>query len=654
MIHVTLPSGVTAQFSNPVRVADVADKLFASSSRYPVAAQVNGTIQGLQAPLPKDDRPLDVIFLFSDTIPALSILRHSTAHLMARAVSRLFPEVQLAFGPATENGFYYDFAMEHVLTEADFPRIEAEMHRLAAQGDDFECLEIPHAQAAALLEEMRQPLKLEHLNTNLKDYRTVFFYRQGEFLDLSRGPHVKNVQLIENFKILSVAETHWKGDPQRQPLQRLYGTAFFEEEALQRHLKMLEAAKKRDHRLLGRQLELFAIDQRVGSGLVLWLPKGAVIRHQLECFLYNKLTENGFQRVYSPEIGRVGLYRITGKNPHSAESPYPLFEVERNDCYVLRPTCGPHHVTIYQNHPRSYRELPLRFFEFGNVCRYEPSGELSGLKCVRAFTRNDTHVFCAQEQAAAEFSRCLKLLESNLQTFGFKNLRIQTCFRSENGVKYSGTPAMWQTAEAMILDECRKMNYTPFPGGTVHPEGPGIDFVAEDSLGRDWHFGTIHIDYNLPGEESFDLSYVGADNQLHRPVMLHCTPLDSFERFIGVLIEHFAGAFPLWMAPEQVLILDVSPKYESFAREIETQLRQRGIRAAGDYRSEKIGAKIRRAQLQLVPYMLILGEREAASGTVAIRDRIAGNLGNFSVEEAAELFLKEIRETTLKYEPGTV
>lgn len=653
MIHVLLPSGVSTQFPHPVRLSDVADRFFVRTQRYPAAALLDGTVAGLQSFLP-DTESVKLSFLFSDSIPALEILRHSTAHLMARAVCRLFPNVQLAFGPAVDNGFYYDFALEHTLTEEDFPRIEAEMRRLIAQGDEFECLEVSHEQAAALLEEMKQPLKLQHLNTNLKDKKSVFFYRQGAFLDLSRGPHVLNVKILGNFKLLSVAETHWKGDPQSPVLQRLYGTAFFEREQLERHLEMLEMAKKRDHRLLGRQLELFSIDQRVGSGLVLWQPKGAVLRHQLESFLFDKLTQNQFQQVYSPEIGRVGLYRITGKNPLSAESPYPIFEAERNDRYVLRPTCGPQHVTIYQNHPRSYRELPLRFFEFGNVCKYEPSGELFGLKCVRAFTRNDAHVFCAQEDAATEFRRCLMLLENNLKAFGFRNLRIQTCFRSKNDVRYFGLPEQWQRAEQMILDECRKLGYSPFPGGVVHPEGPGIDFVAEDSLERDWHFGTIHIDYNLPSEESFDLSYVGSDNLLHRPIMLHCTPLDSFERFIGVLIEHFAGAFPLWMAPDQVIVINVSPKYEAFAREIEIQLKQYGIRTTGDYRSEKVGAKIRRAQLQLVPYMLILGEREMTNGTVAVRDRIAGNLGNFTVAEAAALFLKEIQEKTLKYAPGTV
>lgn len=651
MHHVILPNDAHSPLLFPARALDVAKSVCTRAASFPVAVRLNGKVVGLQTILPPTGK-LDLEFLFSDSAASLAILRHSTAHLMARAVMRLFPDVQLAFGPSVENGFYYDFGLERPITENDFPAIEAEMRKLIAQGGTFECLERPREEAARLLEAMGQPMKLEHLETNLKDYPTVFFYRQGEFLDLSRGPHVLNAEMLANFKILSVTETHWK-DTER-PLQRIYGTAFFNAEDLKRHLTQLEEAKKRDHRLLGKQLELFAIDPRVGSGLVLWLPKGAVLRHQLETFLFEELTQRGFQKVYTPEIGRIGLYRITGKNPHDSESSYPIIEVDKNDCYVLRPTCGPQHVTLYQNHPRSYRELPLRFFEFGNVCRYEPSGELSGLKRVRAFTRNDTHIFCAAEQTAEEFRRCLELLKNDLLTFGFRNLRIQTCFRSENGVKYSGSAEQWEWGERMIQKECAKLGVPTFPDGEVHPEGPGINFAAEDSLGRDWYFGIIHIDFCLPGAESFDLSYVGTDNHLHRPMLIHCTPLDSFERFLGVLIEHFAGAFPLWLAPEQVRILIVSPKYESYALKVEERLRQAGLRVSGDYRSEKIGAKIRRAQIQLIPYMLIIGEREAENQTVAIRDRISGSMGNFSVEAALELFEKEIQEKKLKYEPGTV
>jgi len=639
-------------FIHSLRLLDLARYTTRAGENFPVAATLDGQVVGLQTHVPATGN-YHVDFLYSKDPNSLAILRHSTAHLLARAIMRLFPGTRLGFGPSVESGFYCDFATEKPLTAADLPKIEAEMRRLIAQGGSFECLEVSHAQAERILEAMDQPLKLEHLNTNLKENPTVFFYRQGEFLDLSRGPHVVHAGMLSNFRLLSVTESHWKGDPNR-PLQRIYGTAWFKPEELERALYLMEEAKKRDHRILGRQLELYAFDPRVGAGLVLWLPKGAVLREQLETFLAAEQTRRGFQRVYTPGIGRVGLYRMQGNNPLDSESLYPVFEVGRNDSYVLRPTCGPHHVTIYQNHPRSYRELPLRFFEFGNVCGYEPSGELSGLKRVRAFTRNDAHVFCPEEQAEEEFERCLELLRGNLRTFGFKKLRVQTLFRSGNGVKYSGSREQWAWGEAMISRLCEKLGIETFPGGEVHPEGPGIDFVAEDSLGRDWHFGIIHIDFRLPAEESFGLSYVGADNRPHEPVVLHCTPLDSFERFIGVLIEHFAGAFPLWLAPEQVRILPVSPKFEAYAREVEEQLRARGLRVQADCRSEKIGAKIRRAQIQLVPYMVILGEREAAQKTLAIRDRVAGNLGNYTLEESAEMLLKEVREKKLKYEPGTV
>lgn len=635
-----------------LRLLDVAPYVPHPEGQFPVAATIKGQAVGLQTYCPENGL-FGVQYLYSKDPDSLAILRHSTAHLLARALMRLYPGVQLGFGPSIDTGFYCDFALETQLTPADLPKIETEMRRIIAQGGSFECIEVSHSQAERILEAMDQPLKLEHLNTNLRDLPTVFFYRQGEFLDLSRGPHVVSAGMLSNFRLLSITGSYWKDDPNR-PLQRIYGTAWFKPEELNRALYLMEKAKERDHRILGRQLELYAFDPRVGAGLVLWLPKGAVLREQLETFLAAELTQRGFQRVYTPEIGRVSLYRMQGNNPLDAESLYPVFEAGKNDSFVLRPTCGPHHVTIYQNHPRSYRELPLRFFEFGNVCSFEPSGELSGLKRVRAFTRNDSHVFCPKEQAAEEFERCLDLLRGNLRTFGFKNLRVQTLFRSENGVKYSGSLEQWQWGEEMILSLCRKLGIETFPGGEVHPEGPGIDFVAEDSLGRDWHFGIIHIDFKLPADESFGLSYVGTDNRPHEPVVLHCTPLDSFERFIGVLIEHFAGAFPLWLAPEQVRILPVSPKFEEYAQEIEAQLRAQGFRVQTDCRSEKIGAKIRRAQIQLVPYMVIIGEREASQKTLAIRDRISGNLGNFTLEKSVEMFLKEIREKTLKYEPGTV
>jgi len=636
-----------------IRVIDAARAAHAGRKTMPIAARLKGSIVGLQTILPST-KDFELEFIYPNSEEALAILRHSAAHLLARSLLRLFPGTRLGFGPSVKDGFYCDFKTSREITESDLPMIESEMRSLVAggEGGSFECLEVSFERAVRILEETGQPFKLEHLRTHLRENEKIFFYRQGEFLDMSRGPHVMSAELLQHFRLMSVTETHWRGDPSRESLQRIYGTAFFSEEKLNEHLKRLEEAKKRDHRHLGRQLELYAVDPRVGTGVVLWLPKGAVIRRELENFLFEEQTRNGFQRVYSPEIGRVGLFRMSGKNPYSERS-YPLFGADRSDSYALRPTCGSQHVVIYQNHPRSYRELPLRFFEFGNVCRYE-SGEYSGLKRLRAFTRNDAHVFCSEEQAADEFRHCVEMLQKHLLTFGFSNLRIQTCFRSENGISYSGTREMWERWEKVILEECSKLGLVTYPGGEVHPEGPGIDCTVEDSLGREWHFGTVHIDFKVPGEEAFDLSYVGTDNVLHRPMMIHCTPLDSFERFIGVLIEHFAGAFPLWMAPEQVRILIVSPKYEKYAREVEDKFRKQGIRVTGDYRSEKIGAKIRRAQVQLVPYMLIIGERELEGRTVAVRDRVSGSQGNLVVEEAIRSFLREIRDRKLKHDPGTV
>ena len=649
MLTIILPDGKTLEFQKRVRPLDVAAEIGAGLAKATIAAKVNGELTGADTFLPENgDVKLEIVTKKSPE--ALEIMRHSAAHLMARAVMRLFPDVQLAFGPTVENGFYYDFALEHPLSEADFSKIEAEMEKLVKADEEYERLELPRDEALKILADMGQKLKVEHLEEGLADEKTVSFYRQGEFLDLCRGPHVPSAKFIGAFKLMSVAGAYWKADANNQQLQRLYGTAFFDKKELDAYLVQLEEAKKRDHRVLGKQLELFAIDQRVGSGLILWLPKGAIVRRQLENFLYDELVRRGYQTVYSPVVGRVGLYMTSGHYPYYADSQFPPIEVDKDDLYLLRPMHCPHHVTMYMQRPRSYRELPLRLAEFGNVYRFEQSGELSGLTRVRGFTQDDAHIFCTEKQVKDEFRNCLEMTQHVLGILGFSDYRVRLSFRDPDSDKYVGDSATWDKAEAALEAVCRELelpNLTIAKGEAAF-YGPKADFVVSDCIGREWQLGTVQLDYNLPSENRFDLSYIGPDNFPHRPVMIHRAPFGSFERFIGILIEHFAGAFPLWLAPEQVRVLVVSQKYEEYARTVEQALRDAGLRVSGDYRSEKIGAKIREAQLQLIPYMFVIGQREEEERNVSVRDRISGDLGSMTLDTAVEKLQAEIREKTIR------
>lgn len=649
MLKVILPDGKTLEFEKRVRPIDVAATIGAGLAKATIAAKVDGHLTGADTLLPEAGE-VNLEIVTKKSPEALDIMRHSAAHLMARAVMRLFPDVQLAFGPTVENGFYYDFAMEHPLSEADFSKIEAEMAKLIKADEAFERLELPRDEALKILKDTGQTLKVEHLEEGLADQQTVSFYRQGEFLDLCRGPHVPSAKAIGAFKLMSVAGAYWKADANNRQLQRLYGTAFFDKKDLDAYLTQLEEAKKRDHRVLGKQLELFAIDQRVGPGLILWLPKGATVRRQLETFLHEELMRRGYQMVYSPVVGRVGLYMTSGHYPYYADSQFPPIEVDKGDPYLLRPMNCPHHVTMYLQRPRSYRELPLRLAEFGNVYRFEQSGELSGLTRVRGFTQDDAHIFCTEDQVKDEFRNCLEMTQHVLSLLGFSDYRVRLSFRDPDSDKYVGDAATWDKAEAALESVCRELglpNLTIAKGEAAF-YGPKADFVVSDCIGREWQLGTVQLDYNLPSENRFDLTYIGPDNQPHRPVMIHRAPFGSFERFIGILIEHFAGAFPLWLAPEQVRVLVVSQKYEDYGRSVEQALRDAGLRVTGDYRSEKIGAKIREAQLQLIPYMLIIGQREEEEQNVSVRDRISGDLGSMTLAAAIEKLQSEIKEKTIR------
>lgn len=648
MLKVNLPDGSEKQFESQATPADVAADIGPGLVKAAVAAEVDGQVVGLDYRLPEEGAVALRILTKKDA-EALGVLRHSCAHIMARAVMRLFDGVQLAFGPTIDGGFYYDFDLEHSLTEDDFASIEKEMAKIVKLDEPFERLEEPRDDALKICRDLEQQYKIEHIEDGLSEDPTLSFYRQGEFLDLCRGPHVVKPSAIGAFKLLSVAGAYWKGDANRNQLQRIYGTAFFNKKDLEEHLARIEEAKRRDHRVLGKQLELFTINPLVGSGMVLWLPKGAIIRANLEKFVQEELTRRGYQPVYTPNVGRVELYEISGHYPYYSDSMFTPIVMEEEEQYILKPMNCPAHILIYKSRPRSYRELPVRLSEFGMVYRYEQSGELSGMTRVRGFTQDDAHIFCTSDQVADEFRGCIEMTQYVLQSLGLNEYRVRLGFRDPDSDKYVGSKENWDRAEQSLIEVCESLGIqADQEAGEAAFYGPKADFVITDCIGREWQLGTVQLDYNLPSEQRFNLEYVGADNQMHQPVMIHRAPLGSLERFIAVLIEHFAGAFPLWLAPEQVRLLTVSEKSEEYGRDVLQQLTSAGLRATGDFRAEKLGAKIRDAQLELIPYMLIVGPRDVESGTVSVRDRIDGDLGAMTLEEAKEKLLGEIEARTVR------
>jgi len=669
MLSVKLPDGSLLDYSTRVRPIDVAGDIGPGLAKATLAAALDGQLIGADSFMPEDGQVALRLITRKDP-EALDIMRHSAAHVMARAVMRLFEGVQLAFGPTVENGFYYDFDLKHALRDEDFPKIEAEMAKIIAEDGPFERLELDREQAIQLCKDLGQTLKVEHLEDGLGEETSVSFYRQGEFIDLCRGPHVPSPKAIGAVKLLSVAGAYWKGDASKRQLQRLYGTAWFSKADLQAHLQQVEEAKRRDHRLLGRKLKLFEIDEQVGQGLVLWKPRGAIVRDELQRFIGEHLRRQKYQSVFTPHIGKLDLFRTSGHFPYYRDSQYPpmvlheqikLLADEHCSCgdlanrleegnidgYLLKPMNCPFHIKIYQSEPRSYRDLPIRLSEFGTVYRWEQSGELGGMTRVRGFTQDDAHLFVTEEQLDAEVAGCLELVKIIFGTLGMTDYRVRVGLRGEDSEKYVGSPQQWQQAEAACRRAAELLE-VPFTAeeGEAAFYGPKIDFIVKDVIGREWQLGTVQIDYQLP--ERFDLTYTGADNRPHRPVMIHRAPFGSMERFVGVLIEHFAGAFPLWLAPEQVRVLVVSQKFEQYGRQVEQQLAEAALRVSGDYRAEKIGAKIRDAQLELVPYMFVVGGREMENQTVAVRDRLEGDLGAMPLDEALGKIKTEIEAKTIR------
>lgn len=748
MLTVRLPDGSTKTYPDKTRPRQIAESIGKRLAQAAIAAKVNGTVVDLDRELTPHPQPLSaegrgengndiqLQILTEKDREALDVLRHSCAHVMARAVMRLFPGVQLAFGPTIENGFYYDIQSPTPIREEDFPRIEAEMKAIVAKAEPFERFEKPHAEAKGLCADLKQEYKVEHIDDLLKNEAPLSFYRQGEFIDLCRGPHIPHAGRIGAFKLLSIAGAYWKNDASRPQLQRLYGTAFFNQKDLDAYINQVEEAKKRDHRVLGKQLKLFTISQQVGSGLILWMPKGATVRHLLETFIRDELMKRGYQPVYTPHIGRLELYRTSGHFPYYRDSQFPpmyyrvnaaildlaqyrlaagevdeakerqlteymesahflppeykkakssaerlelihqialrvidqmhvdlpeyraaktpeeraqalLKWLENQEGYLLKPMNCPHHINIYKATAHSYRDLPVRLAEFGTVYRFEQTGELSGLTRVRGFTQDDAHLFVTPEQVEAEFVANLDLTQFVLKSLGLDNYRVRVGLRDPKSDKYVGSVENWNKAEATLKETVKSvgMQHSVEPGEAAF-YGPKVDFVVRDCIGREWQLGTVQLDYNLP--ERFGLEYTGKDNQPHRPVMIHRAPFGSMERFCGILIEHFAGAFPLWLAPEQARILPISEKFAEYAQKVEVEFKQHGFRITGDYRPEKIGAKIREAQLEKIPYMLVVGEKEQASGTVAVRDRVDGDLGAKPIAEVIDMFRKEVEQHRIR------
>jgi threonyl-tRNA synthetase len=658
MLKVTLPDGSRREYPSSVTPQKIAAEIGPGLLKAAIAAEVDGQQIDLATPLPNEG-DVNLRLLTKRDPESLNILRHSCAHVMAQAVMRLHQGVQLAFGPYTKSGFYYDFQLKKPLSEEDFPAIEAEMAKIVKEDLPFERLDMPRDKALAICQELGQEFKIEHIQTGLGEEAELSFYRQGEFIDLCRGRHIPSTgHLGKAFKLLSLAGAYWKGDASRQQLQRLYATVFFDKHELDEHLRLLEEAKRRDHRVLGKQLELFTVSPTVGSGLILWLPKGAIIRQTLEDYLKNELRRRGYQAVYTPNIGKIELYQISGHFPYYSDSQFPPIDLSEREGlkpgegerYLLKPMNCPHHIMIYKSKPRSYRDLPVRLAEFGTVYRYEQSGELSGMTRVRGFTQDDAHIFCTEEQVASEVRGCLEMTLAVLKSLGMENYRVRLGFRDPDSDKYVGSSEVWDRAEAAIQQVAEEMNLPgrePEPGEAAF-YGPKIDFVVTDCIGREWQLGTVQLDYNLPSTERFALEYIGPDNQPHQPVMIHRAPLGSMERFVGVLIEHFAGAFPLWLAPEQARVVTVSEKSEVYGREVEERFRDAGFRVSGDYRGQKLGAKIREAQLELIPYMLVVGEKDAQNGTVTLRDRIDGDLGALSLDDALAKLRQEVDDKTVR------
>src|SRR5690554_364811 len=628
------PGGNRHEFPAGISGREAVNNLGEKTAWKAVCLKINGQLVDLETTLPEK---AEVILITRDSPAALEVLRHSTAHIMAQAVTRLFPDARLGIGPAVKDGFYYDFDLPHPLTPEDLEKIEVEMGKIVQEDHKFSSDLFSREEALALLREKGEKYKVE-LVEDLPEGE-ISFYRQGEFSDLCRGPHLPATGYPAVFKLMSIAGAYWRGDSSRQMLQRIYGTAFFNRNDLEKHLQRLEEAARRDHRKLGKELDLFSTDEEIGAGLILWHPKGARIRQVVEDFWRREHEKNGYEIVYSPHLGRGALWETSGHLGFYSENMYSPMEIEGQEYYIKPMNC-PFHIAIYKSRGRSYRELPFRWAELGTVYRYERSGVLHGLLRVRGFTQDDAHIFCRPDQMPEEIDRVLAFSLHILRSFGFEDFRLYLATRPEKSV---GDEERWQAATAALQAAVEKtgLPYEVDEGGGAF-YGPKIDIKINDALDREWQCSTIQFDFNLP--ERFGMTYKGQDSADHQPYMIHRALLGSLERFFGILVEHYGGAFPLWLAPVQTVILPVLPANREYAGTILEWLKENGIRAEMDERNEKIGYRIREAQLQKVPYMLVVGEKEAAAGQIAVRSRKEGNLGVWDREK----FLAKLKEESEK------
>lgn len=600
----------------------------------------------------------------------LEEIRHSASHVLATAVLRLFPETQLDIGPPTATGFYYDFDLDHKFTAEDLENIEAEMKKIIKENQRFERQEVSREEAVQIIKDFGQETyKLGRLD-DIPEGETISFYKNGDFIDLCAGSHVGYTKKIKAYKLLSVAGAYHRGDEKNKQLQRIYGTAFASKDELEQYITQLEEARKRDHRRIGKDMGLFHIDEAVGQGLILWKPKGAVIRGQLQDFITGELNKQDYKQVFTPHIGKLDLYRTSGHFPYYQDSQYPPvidrdclaeFVSEKCSCsdlsnkmdkgeidgYLLKPMNCPMHIKIFDSEPHSYRDLPVRLAEFGTVYRWEQSGELNGMTRVRGFTQDDAHLFCTEDQLQDEIQGCLDLVKTVLGTLGMEDYKVRVSLRDPDSDKYVGDAENWEKAENALRNAAKGLG-VPFTEveGEAAFYGPKIDFIVNDVIGREWQLGTVQVDYNLPVR--FDLNYTGADNKPHRPVMVHRAPFGSMERFCGLLIEHFGGDFPTWLAPEQLRILPISEKVYEYSDKLYADLKAAGIRVTLDNASEKLGAKIRRAELEKVPNTLILGAKEAEDGNVSVRSRFDGDRGIMKYEDFKADFLELIASRKLQ------
>ena len=648
MIKITFPDGSVREYESGVTGLQIAESISSRLAQEVLSCGVNGETYDLNRPINEDAKV--VLYKWEDE-EGKHTFWHTSAHLLAEALQELYPGIQFGFGPAIENGFFYDVMPKEgvVIKEGDLPAIEKKMQELAAKKEELIRREVSKADALKLFNADGQLYKCEHIDQDLED-GTISTYTQGAFTDLCRGPHLMNTGAIKAIKLTSVSAAFWRGDANREQMTRIYGISFPKKKLLDEYLVMLEEAKKRDHRKIGKEMDLFMFSETVGKGLPMWLPKGAALRLRLQEFLRRIQARYDYQEVITPPIGNKLLYITSGHYAHYGKDSFqPIHTPEEGEEYFLKPMNCPHHCMMYKNSPRSYKDLPLRIAEFGTVCRYEQSGELHGLTRVRSFTQDDAHIFCRPDQVKDEFLRVMDIISMVFKSMDFQNFEAQISLRDPNDhEKYIGTDENWERAERAIVEACEEKGLpAKIEYGEAAFYGPKLDFMVKDAIGRRWQLGTIQVDYNLP--ERFELEYTGSDNLKHRPVMIHRAPFGSMERFVAVLIEHTAGKFPLWLTPDQVAILPISEKFNDYAAKVQKYLKQFDIRALVDDRNEKIGRKIRDNEMKRIPYMLIVGEKEAENGEVSVRKQGAGDQGIMKFEDFAKKISEEVQNMINKW-----